>query len=332
MTAIKSSSMNVWDVKKVCTTILDGVNKFFVGNRPMLRKLLSASLANGHVLFEDFPGLGKTLLAKIFAKVTGCVWSRIQFTPDLMAADILGTRVWRMKEAKFVLEKGPVFTNILLADEINRSPPKTQSALLESMEERQVTIEGETHRLSAPFFVIATQNPIELEGTYPLPEAQIDRFLLKLSTGYVQTKEEESLILKRRISWRMDDPTSLIEPITNQAQYVGMQQFIEKEMYVDDQIIDYISDIVRLTRNHPMIEVGASPRGGLSLMKVARAHAAISGRNFVTPDDVKMFVKDALGHRMIMKMEYAIEGTFSVNALLDEILGQVQVPKQFKSR
>lgn len=332
MIAKKSSSMNVWDVKQVCTKILDGINKFFVGNRPMLRKLLSASLANGHVLFEDFPGLGKTLLAKIFAKVTGCVWSRIQFTPDLMAADILGTRVWRMREAKFVLEKGPVFTNILLADEINRSPPKTQSALLESMEERQVTIEGETHRLSAPFFVIATQNPIELEGTYPLPEAQMDRFLLKLSTGYVQTKEEESLILKRRISWRMDDPTSLIEPITNQAQYVGMQQFIEKEMYVDDQIVDYISDIVRLTRDHPMIEVGASPRGGLSLMKVARAHAAISGRNFVTPDDVKMFVTDALSHRMIMKMEYAIEGSFSVNALLDEILGKVQVPKQFKSR
>ncbi len=321
--------MNVWDVKDICTKILDGVNTYFVGNRPLLRKMLAASLANGHVLFEDFPGLGKTLLAKTFAKVTGCIWRRIQFTPDLMAADILGTRVWRLAESKFVLERGPIFTNILLADEINRSPPKTQSALLEAMEERQATIEGETHRLTAPFFVIATQNPIELEGTYPLPEAQMDRFLLKLSTGYVQTREEESMILKRRLNWRRDDPTDLIQPVTDQATFVGIQQFIETEIYVDDQILDYISDIVRLTRKHPMIEVGASPRGGLSLLKVARAHAAITGRNFVTPDDVKVFVNDALGHRMIMKMEYAIEGTFSITALLDEVLGQVEVPKQF---
>jgi hypothetical protein len=159
--------MNVWEVKEICTKILDEVGQYFVGNRFLLRKMLAASLANGHVLFEDYPGLGKTFLAKTFAKVTGCVWRRIQFTPDLMAADILGTRVWRLAESKFVLERGPIFTNVLLADEINRSPPKTQSALLEAMEERQVTIEGETHKLHAPFFVIATQNPIELEGTYP---------------------------------------------------------------------------------------------------------------------------------------------------------------------
>jgi MoxR-like ATPase len=321
--------MNVWEVKEICSKILEGIGAFYVGNRLMLRKLLSSGLANGHVLFEDYPGLGKTLLAKTFSKVTGCLWRRIQFTPDLMAADIIGTRVWRLAESKFVLEKGPVFTNILLADEINRSPPKTQSALLEAMEERQVTIEGETHNLTPPFFVIATQNPIELEGTYPLPEAQMDRFLVKLSMGYVQTKEEESLILKRRISWRRDDPTDLIRPVTDQNTFVEMQQFIERDIYVDDQILDYISDIVRLTRRHPMIEVGASPRGGLSLLKVARASAAISGRNFVTPDDVKMFIADALGHRMIMKMEYAIEGAFSIAAILEEILGEVEVPKQF---
>ena len=322
--------MNVWEVKDACSNILDGIGRYFVGNQLLLRKTLSASLANGHVLFEDYPGLGKTLLAKTFARITGVVWGRVQFTPDLMAADILGTRVWRMAESKFVLEKGPIFTNILLADEINRSPPKTQSALLEAMEERQVTIEGETHKLNAPFFVIATQNPIELEGTYPLPEAQMDRFLLKLSMGYVPTKEEESLILKRRIGWRRDDPTDLMKPVLDQTYFVAMQQFIENEIYVDDQIIDYISDIVRLTRGHPMIEVGASPRGGLALLKVARAHAAISGRGFVTPDDVKMFVNDALGHRMIMKMEYAIEGTFSVEAILNEILDQIEVPKQFE--
>ena len=324
--------MNVEKVKEISSDILDVVSSFYVGNRPMLRKVLAANLANGHVLFEDYPGLGKTLLAKIFAKVTGCMWRRIQFTPDLMPADIIGTRVWRMRESKFVLERGPVFTNILLADEINRSPPKTQSALLEAMEERQVTIEGETHRLSAPFFAIATQNPIELEGTYPLPEAQMDRFLLKLSMGYVGTLEEESMIIKRRISWRKDDPTDMIEPVTDQKAFVEMQQFIEQYMYVDDQIIDYISEIVRLTRRHPIIEVGASPRGGLSLMKVARAYAAMLGRDFVTPDDVKMFIVDALGHRMIMKMEYAIEGTFSPEAILDEILSKVEVPKQFMRR
>lgn len=324
--------MNVEDVRKLSSDVLDMIGRFFVGNKLMLRKLLAASLANGHVLFEDFPGLGKTLLAKTFSRVTGCGWKRIQFTPDLMPADILGTRVWRMREAKFVLERGPVFTNILLADEINRSPPKTQSALLESMEERQVTIEGETHRLTAPFFVIATQNPIEMEGTYPLPEAQMDRFLLKLSMGYVDTQEEESLILKRRISWRRDDPTSLMKPVIDQRTFVEMQRFIEEGIYVDDQIIDYITEIVRRTREHRIIEVGASPRGGLALMKVARAHAALSGRDFVTPDDVKMFVTEALGHRLIMKMEYAIEGTFSVEAIIGEILDSVEVPKQFLNR
>ena len=168
-----------------------------------------------------------------------------------------------------------------------------------------------------------------MEGTYPLPEAQMDRFLLKIRMGYVETREEESLILKRRISWRQDDPTNLVKPTTDQETFVEMQEFIERDVYVDDQIIDYISDIVRLTRKHPMIEIGASPRGGLSLLKVARSHAAISGRNFVTPDDIKMFVNDALGHRMIMKMEYAIEGTFSVDAVLKEVMDQIEVPKQF---
>ena len=323
--------MNVWEVKETTGAILENIGNYFVGNKLVLKKMLAAALANGHVLFEDNPGLGKTLLAKTFAKAAGCMWSRIQFTPDLMAADILGTRVWRLAEAKFVLEKGPVFTNILLADEINRSPPKTQSGLLEAMEERQVTIEGETHVLNPPFFVIATQNPIEMEGTYPLPEAQMDRFLLKIRMGYVETREEESLILKRRISWRQDDPTNLVKPITDHETFVEMQEFIERDVYVDDQIIDYITDIVRLTRKHPMIEIGASPRGGLSLLKVARSSAAISGRNFVTPDDIKMFVNDALGHRMIMKMEYAIEGTFSVDAVLKEIMDQVEVPKQFST-
>jgi MoxR-like ATPase len=321
--------MHVDRVRAISNAILEGLGKVYVGKRMVLRKLLAASLANGHVLFEDYPGLGKTLLAKLFSRITGCHWSRIQFTPDLMPADILGTRVWRVQESRFVLERGPIFTNVLLADEINRSPPKTQAGLLEAMEERQVTIEGETHKLSDPFFVIATQNPIEMEGTYPLPEAQMDRFLLKLNMGYVETLAQESLIMKRRIYWKQDDPSELIQPVTNDATFRAMQKFIEERIYVDDKIIDYISQIIRETRRHPVVEVGASPRGGLSLLKVARAHAAISGRGFVTPDDVKMFAHDAIGHRVIMKMEYVLEGSFSVDAVLNEILEQTEVPKEF---
>ncbi|MFH2111665.1 MAG: MoxR family ATPase [Candidatus Bathyarchaeota archaeon] len=321
--------MHVDQVRAVSNAILEGLGKVYVGKRMVLRKLLAASLANGHVLFEDYPGLGKTLLAKLYAKIVGCHWSRVQFTPDLMPADILGTRVWRAQQSQFVLEKGPIFTNVLLADEINRAPPKTQSGLLEAMEERQVTIEGETHKLAEPFFVIATQNPIEMEGTYPLPEAQMDRFLLKMSMGYVETLAQESLIMKRRIFWKQDDPSGFIQPVTNEATFRSLQRFIEEQIYVDDKIIDYISQVIRETRRHPVVEVGASPRGGLALLKVARAHAAITGRSFVTPDDVKMFVHDALGHRIIMKMEYVLEGSFSADAILNEILEQTEVPKEF---
>jgi len=323
------TSMHVDQVQAVGNAVLEGLGKVYVGKRMVLRKLLAASLANGHVLFEDYPGLGKTLLAKLFARIVGCGWSRVQFTPDLMPADILGTRVFRQQQSQFVLEKGPIFTNVLLADEINRAPPKTQAGLLEAMEERQVTIEGETHKLAEPFFVIATQNPIEMEGTYPLPEAQMDRFLLKVGMGYVETLAQESLIMKRRIFWKQDDPSNLIQPVTNEATFKALQKFIEEQIYVDDKIIDYISQIVRETRRHPVVEVGASPRGGLAILKVARAHAAITGRSFVTPDDVKMFVHDALGHRIIMKMEYVLEGSFSVDAVLNEILEQTEVPKEF---
>jgi MoxR-like ATPase len=321
--------MHVDKVRAVSNAILDGLGKVYVGKRMVLRKLVAASLANGHVLFEDYPGLGKTLLAKLYSRITGCHWSRVQFTPDLMPADILGTRVWRVQQSRFVLERGPIFTNVLLADEINRAPPKTQSGLLEAMEERQVTIEGETHKLAEPFFVIATQNPIEMEGTYPLPEAQMDRFLLKMNMGYVESLAQESLIMKRRIYWKQDDPTSLIQPVTNDATFRSLQRYIEERIYVDDKIVDYISQMVRGTRRHPVVEVGASPRGGLSLLKVARAHAAMTGRGFVTPDDVKMFVHEALGHRIIMKMEYVLEGSFSVDAVLNEILEQIEVPKEF---
>jgi len=322
-------AMHVDRVRAISNAILEGLGKVYVGKRMVLTKMMAASFANGHILFEDYPGLGKTLLAKLYSRIIGCKWSRVQFTPDLMPADILGTKVWKMKEETFSLERGPIFTNVLLADEINRSPPKTQAGLLEAMEERQVTIEGETYKLAKPFIVIATQNPIEMEGTYPLPEAQMDRFLLKMSMGYVETLNQESLILKRRIFWKQDDPTQLIQPVTNQQTFKAVQDYIEERIYVDDKIIEYISEVVRETRKHPVVEVGASPRGGLALLKVARAHAAITGRAFVTPDDVKMFVHDALGHRVIMKMEYILEGSFSVDAVLNEILENIEVPKEF---
>ncbi|MEM1562804.1 MAG: MoxR family ATPase [Candidatus Bathyarchaeia archaeon] len=324
--------MDSYKFRDLCGQILNAVDSIFVGNPLLLRKVLCAALANGHILFEDYPGLGKTLLAKVFAKVLGCKWARIQFTPDLMPADIVGTRVWKANISEFVLEKGPIFTNILLADEINRAPPKTQSALLEAMEERQVTIEGVTHRLESPFFVMATQNPIELEGTYPLPEAQLDRFLVRLSTGYVESLDLECEILRRRIKWQRDDPTELIEPVISPETFREMQNFVEKDVYIDQQIIEYIAKIIRSTRGHPMIEVGSSPRGGLSLLKLSRAHAAVCGRDFVTPDDVKIFVYDALNHRIILNPEYIVEGTANAKAIIDEILGKIEVPKHFMRR
>ncbi len=324
--------MQIHDVKTMCDSILDTVQEYFVGDRRLLEKVLAAALANGHILFEDNPGLGKTLLAKVFAKATGCDWGRVQFTPDLMPADIIGTKIWRMNTGEFSLEKGPVFTHILLADEINRSPPKVQSALLECMEERQVTIEGETHPLDRPFFVIATQNPIELEGTYPLPEAQLDRFLLKLSTGYVGSEELEADILRRRSSWRQDDPTELIQSVMRTEEFREIQDHAETGVYVDDQIYLYISRIVRATRESPYVEVGASPRGGLSLFKVSKANAALSGRDYVIPDDVKMYAVEALAHRMIMKLEYALDERVTPESIVLSVLEKVEAPKEIVRR
>lgn len=316
---------------EACNRVVEEICKIYVGDDLLVRKVLAAALANGHVLFEDNPGLGKTLLAKTMAFSIGCEFSRIQFTPDLLPADILGTKVWRQKDGSFELLKGPVFTNILLADEINRSPPKTQSALLEVMEERQVTIEGETHRLAAPFFAMGTQNPIEYEGTYPLPEAQMDRFLLRLSTGYAKTLEQERLILARRIDWKKDDPTTDLKPAITAQQFRSLQKSVENDIYVDDVILRYIAEMVRKTREHPQVDVGSSPRGGLALLKASRAMALIRGRDFVTPDDVKTFALDALSHRLILKLEHALEGV-KESAIVKEISSTVPVPKDFRPR
>ncbi len=308
-----------------CEEIIDRVAETFVGNRLLLRKLLAAALANGHILFEDYPGLGKTLLAKIFARSIGGDTKRVQFTPDLLPSDILGMNIWRQNDGTFQLMRGPVFTNVLLADEINRAPPRTQSALLEAMEERQVTIDGTTMALGSPFVVIATQNPIEQEGTYPLPEAQLDRFLLKLSTGYPANRELENDILVRRIQWQKDDPTTDMAAAVEVGRFVELQQFVETGVYTDQVIVDYITQMVRLSREHPRVAVGVSPRGGLALLRTARAIALIHGRDFVVPDDVKMVVPDVLAHRVILNIEDTLEGARGED-VVDEVLAEVPVP------
>jgi MoxR-like ATPase len=321
--------MDIKEFQELSGWILWATGQVFVSDGVVIQKMLCAALAGGNVLFEDYPGLGKTLLAKIFAKVSGCSWGRVQFTPDMMPGDILGARIWKDARTGFILEKGPVFTNILLADEINRAPPKTQSALLEAMEEKQVTIEGTTYRLEKPFFVIATQNPIELEGTFPLPEAQLDRFLLKMTTGYAKTLEQESEILRHRIDWKTDDPVGLIDSAISRGQFVAMQELVESAVYVDGQILDYVSQIVRATREHPAVEVGSSPRGGLALLKLSRAYAAMCGRDFVTPDDIKIFAEDALGHRVIMNVEYEIEGMATPRSVVGEVVSGIEPPKDY---
>jgi len=325
------TSLDSAKIKDACERIVSQVCDVYVGDRQLVEKILAAALANGHVLFEDNPGLGKTLLAKLLSFSIDCDFSRVQCTPDILPADILGTKVWRPNEGSFQLFKGPVFTNVLLLDEINRSPPKTQSAVLEVMEERQVTIEGETHRCEEPFFVLATQNPIEYEGTYPLPEAQIDRFVLKLTTGYPRSLEEEKLIISRRIAWKKDDPTRDLEPVISAAEFKNLQKAAENSVYIDDVVVKYIAEIVRKTREHQQVEVGASPRGSLALLKTSRAMALIKGRDFVTPDDIKMLAVDALAHRIILKVEDVMR-LVDERKVVKQVLDAVEVPKYYHER
>ncbi|WP_456422335.1 AAA family ATPase [Thermococcus sp.] len=319
--------MKIEELKEISLSIVEAVSSVYIGNQEIVIKTLASALVNGNVLFEDHPGLGKTLLAKAFAKVLGLDYRRVQFTPDLLPADILGTKVWRQNLGTFELVKGPIFTNVLLADEINRAPPKTQSALLEAMEERQVTIEGETLRLDRPFFVIATQNPIEYEGTYPLPEAQLDRFLLRLSVGYPRTVEDEIAILEARLRWKKDDPTSDLNPVIDVKTFLEMQDFIEESVYVSRPVMRYIAELVRNARNDDRVEAGPSPRGALALLKISKANAALEGRDFVIPDDVKKFAFDALSHRIVIKPEYSFEGIRGSD-VVEKALQNTPVPKE----
>jgi MoxR-like ATPase len=300
---IALSSIAPGDIRPICDRILDEVEKAVVGKREALELLLLGVLGDGHVLIEDYPGLAKTLMARSFARATSLEFSRIQFTPDLMPSDVTGSSIYNQREADFEFRPGPIFANLLLADEINRAPPKTQAALLEAMQERQVTTEGASRRLGPPFLVLATQNPIEYEGTYPLPEAQLDRFLLRLSVGYPSRQDEWEMLASR--AERGVDEVELA-PVVDRETLLALQRAVER-VHVSEPVGLYIVDVVAATRSAPAVEVGASPRGTLALLKLARGRAALAGRDYATPDDVKAVAVPALAHRLTLRPELWVQ-------------------------
>ena len=308
----------VADISKVSTIskqVITEVERAVVGKRSLLEMMMASVLAGGHMLLEDFPGLGKTLIARSFAKALGLEFKRIQFTPDLLPGDITGGYIFNRTKNKFELRKGPVFANIVLADEINRASPKTQSALLEAMQEGQVTIEGESLPLPEPFLVLATQNPIEYEGTFPLPEAQLDRFMLKLTVGH-PTLEEEKLILRRRRERKQDEVD--LREITTAQQVLDLREVVES-VHVDADLENYIASLVHATRSDRRVAVGASPRGSLAFLKMSRANAALAGRDFITPDDIKRYATSILGHRVILQPEYWMSHRVTDDVIRDSI-------------
>jgi MoxR-like ATPase len=300
------------------------IGRVIVGQEDMLDQLLIALFTGGHVLLEGVPGIAKTLTAKLLARTVDTGFSRIQFTPDLMPADVVGTPVYNMKTSDFNFKAGPIFSNVVLIDEINRAPAKTQAALFEVMEEKQVTVDGTTYTMEHPFFVVATQNPIEQEGTYKLPEAQLDRFVFKILVGY-PTLEEEQSILRR---FRNDFAGALretVEPVITPEEIADSQRLIE-QVYIREELLDYIAAIVHNTRNNADLFLGASPRASLALMKTAKAAAAMAGRNFVTPDDIRYVAYPALNHRVILTPEREMEG-YTTREILDDIIRKIEVPR-----
>ena len=309
------------EVSSLARSVLDEVEIAVVGKRDALTLILSAVLAGGHVLLEDFPGLGKTLAARSFAQTLGLDFARAQFTPDLLPADLTGSFIFDQRTNEFSVRPGPLFTGLLLGDEINRTPPKTQSALLEAMQERQVTVEGETFPLQPPFHVLATANPVEYEGTYPLPEAQLDRFMIRISFGYPSADDEWD-VLRRRLDRRVEEQT--LSPVTDAATLLAMQQAVER-VTVDESIGHYCVALVAATRSHTHVLIGSSPRGSLGLMLVARSFALISGRDFVTPEDVKAVAVPVLAHRIAVKPELWMSEV-SGTTVVHDVLGSVPAP------
>mgnify|MGYP006228386285 FL=1 len=308
-------------VGAIAKAISGEVQKVIIGKSHVIDNVMINILSNGNLLFEDYPGLAKTLMTNTFADALGCDFKRVQFTPDLLPADITGTNIYDAKKGEFTFKPGPIFCNLLLSDEINRAPPKTQAALLEAMQEKQVTIGTVTHKLPSPFLTMATQNPVEQEGTYPLPEAQLDRFMFKMSVGYPDRGDEDE-ILARRIERKKDDVD--VDVITDPARVVAMQEAIE-DVYVDPAVRMYMVEVVARTREDPRVLVGSSPRGSQALLKTSRAAAAMRGRDFITPDDVKSVATLAVSHRLILKPEHQIKG-LETEEVVRDILNQVPVP------
>jgi MoxR-like ATPase len=322
MTMENLHKTSIEQVAELSARVIQELEKAVVGKREVLQLMMAAFLSSGgHILLEDYPGLAKTLIANSFAMALGMQFKRIQFTPDLLPGDITGGYVFESDQNRFMLRKGPIFTNILLADEINRASPKTQSALLEAMQEYQVTLEGETLSLPDPFIVIATQNPIEYEGTFPLPEAQLDRFMVKLSIGYPDP-EEEAEILKRRAERKRD--VVALQPMISPETFLSMRAAVE-DVYVDPDVRRYMVSLAAKTRSHRQVAVGVSPRGSLALLKLSRAWAAIQGRGFVVPDDIKQFIQPALAHRIILDPSLW-DTKRSENTVLAEVSRSVSVP------
>jgi len=314
--------MNLPEVASRCQAILGALAEVIVGKTAVLERVLTGMLASGHVLIEDYPGLAKTLIARLFAQALDLDFKRIQFTPDLLPSDVTGSFLYDQREGRFEFRRGPVFTHLLLADEINRATPKTQAALLEAMQEAQVTVEGERFVLGPPFLVIATQNPIDLEGTYPLPEAQLDRFLLRVDVGYPSADEEREILARRRK--RAEDEARIV-PIVSRDELLAMQRALE-DVFVSEAIEGYIVDLAQATRRDPRVALGASPRGSLALLKLVRARAAIASRRFVTPDDVKAMAVPALAHRLILRPELWVSRVSPVQ-VVEDLLAQVPTPK-----
>jgi MoxR-like ATPase len=300
--------------------LVNNVEKVIVGKRRVVERVAAALIAGGHILLEDVPGVGKTVMVHAIAKSIGCSFKRIQFTPDLLPSDITGVSVYNQKSGEFEFKVGPVLNQIILADEINRTSPKTQSSLLEVLEEHQITVDGKTYKVQEPFMVLATQNPIEYEGTFPLPEAQLDRFMMKISIGYPEPSDERA-ILKR---FKTDNPINSMEAVLTADDILELQRYV-KEIYVDESIYDYIVNIVNATRESSDIQLGASPRGSLALFRAAQSWAVINGREYVLPDDIKELCKSVLCHRLIVKPEVKLQGSTSENVLAN-ILKQVRIP------
>jgi MoxR-like ATPase len=310
----------VEEVKTVAQKIVDNVEEVIVGKHGPVQLTIIALLCEGHLLIEDVPGTGKTMLAKSVSKSLGCSFRRIQFTPDMLPSDVTGVSVFNQKTREFEFRPGPVMAQIVLTDEINRATPKTQSALLEAMEERQITVDGVTYPMEKPFLVLATQNPIEYEGTFPLPEAQLDRFMMRVNLGYPESDDEITMLERQRHT----HPVSRIEQVISSEELIEAQQCI-KDVYIDDLVKEYIVKLVKATRKHPDVYLGASPRGSIALYKTGQARAAVEGRDFVTPDDVKALAMVTLAHRLIISPSARIKNV-DPRAVIQEILDNTPVP------